>query len=255
MTKAGLTSILNQAHGNVVIQASVDSPYYAAGVVISRWTSGYWRRSRRTYWRSVVEDVLEKRWRKTGYPNRGSDYPVTVKLPADSPLFGTELSLRWSGDSHEQLGVVVSPALEHWVPVIGVEMAWTLTSEDRLDGRFYLELACSKLLSPSPKKTMSLARNLVRVGEVREANKFPVVDENESVLLRVQVVHVVVSGDGDPVNNTQVDWITPDGTISTRSGAGGWASVPYAPTRSGIKLSRPASRPMRRPLRLNSFLM
>ncbi|VVO78438.1 hypothetical protein [Pseudomonas fluorescens] len=222
-----------QAHGNVVIQASVDSPYYAAGVVTQALDV---RVLATDPWKEVLAVVegVEKRWeKKTGYPNRGSDYPVTIKLPADSPLLGTELALHWSGDSHEQLGVVVSPALEHSVPVIDPDMAWTLTSEDRLDGRFYLELACSKLLLPSSKKTMSLARNLVKVGEVREANKFPVVDENESVLLRVQVVHVVVSGDGDPVNNAWVDWITPEGTISTRSGAGGWASVLYTPESDG----------------------
>jgi hypothetical protein len=221
-----------QAHGNVVIQASVDSPYYAAGVV----TQSLDVRVLADPWKDVlaVVDGDEKRWEeKTGYPNRGSDYPVTIKLAADSPLLGTELLLRWSGDSHEQLGVIVSPALEHSVPVIGREMAWNLTSEDRLDGRFYLELACSKLLLPSPKKTMSLARNRVKVGEVREANKFPVVDENESVLLRVQVLHEVGRGDGEPVINALVDWLTPEGTISTRSGAGGWASVPYTPNVAG----------------------
>ncbi|EJM19201.1 hypothetical protein PMI22_02971 [Pseudomonas sp. GM21] len=222
-----------QAHGNVVIQASVDSPYYAAGVVTQSLDV---RVLATDPWKDVlaVVDGDEKRWEeKTGYPNRGSDYPVTIKLAADSPLLGTELLLRWSGDSHEQLGVIVSPALEHSVPVIGREMAWNLTSEDRLDGWFYLALVCSKLLLPSPKKTMSLARNLVKVGEVREANKFPVVDENESVLLRVQVLHEVGRGDGEPVINALVDWLTPEGTISTRSGAGGWASVPYTPNVAG----------------------
>nr|BFE94660.1 hypothetical protein GCM10020185_51960 [Pseudomonas brassicacearum subsp. brassicacearum] len=175
--------------------------------------------------------------KKTGYPNRGSDYPLDVKLPAASPLQGTQLSLHWSGDSHEQLGVVVNPALEAAVPVTGAELAWTLTSEDRYDGRFELQLACSKLLLPSPKKTMSLARNLVRVGDVREANKFPVVDENESVLLRVQVVHFVASGDGDPVINAQVEWKAGAESISTvTTGAGGWASVLYTPQSAGDKV-------------------
>ncbi|MFD2884621.1 hypothetical protein ACFS4T_27330 [Pseudomonas lini] len=80
---------------------------------------------------------------------------------------------------------------------------------------------------------MSLARNLVRVGEVREANKFPVVDENESVLLRLQVVHQLVSGDGDPVVNALIDWITPEDRVATRSGADGWASVLYTPKHAG----------------------
>ena len=222
-----------QAAGNVVIQASVESPYYAAGVITQLFNV---RVLATDPWKDVlaVVDGVETRWEeKTGYPNRGSDYPVNVKLPADSPLLGTGLSLHWSGDSHEQLEVTVSPALEESVPVAGINLSWVLTSADHLDGRFFLHLVCSKLLQPSSEKTMSLARNQVKVGEVREANKFPVVDEHESVLLRVQVVHVVVSDDGDPVNNAQVDWKTPDGTITTRTGVGGWASVLYTPKSAG----------------------
>ncbi|WP_415773519.1 hypothetical protein [Pseudomonas sp. LB3P38] len=222
--------------GKFDIEASVESLYYATGVVTQTFEV---RVLATDPWKDVlaVTEGVETRWEeKTGYPNRGTDYPVNVKLPADSPLLSTELSLHWSGDSHEQLGVAISPALEHPVPVTGAESVWTLTSEDRLDGRFDLSLVCSKLLLPSPKKRMSLARNLVRVGEVREANKFPVVDENESVLLRVQVVHVVVSGDGDPVRNALVDWRTPLGTVSTVTGAGGWASLLYTPNSDGDQI-------------------
>jgi len=68
---------------------------------------------------------------------------------------------------------------------------------------------------------------------VQEANKFPVLDENESVLLRVQVVHLVVSGEGDPVVNAKVEWRTPEETVSTVTGAGGWASVLYTPKSAG----------------------
>ncbi|CAN7696219.1 Ig-like domain-containing protein [Pseudomonas brassicacearum] len=223
--------------GDVEIQASVESLYYASGVLtqtlmVRVLATDPWKDVR-----TVVEGVESPWEEKTGYPNRGSDYPLDVKLPAASPLQGTQLSLHWSGDSHEQLGVVVNPALEAAVPVTGAELVWTLTSEDRYDGRFELQLACSKLLLPSPKKTMSLARNLVRVGNVREANKFPVVDENESVLLRVQVVHFVASGDGDPVINAQVEWKAGAESISTvTTGAGGWASVLYTPQSAGDKV-------------------
>ncbi|WLH13857.1 hypothetical protein PSH58_05760 [Pseudomonas hefeiensis] len=223
--------------GDVEIQASVESLYYASGMLTQTLTV---RVLATDPWQDVLAVVegVESPWEeKTGYPNRGSDYPLDLILSVASPLQGTQLSLHWSGDSHEQLGVVVSPALEAGVPVTGTELAWTLTSEDRYDGRFELQLACSKLLLPSPKKAMSLARNLVRVGEVREANKFPVVDENESVLLRVQVVHFVASGDGDPVINAQVEWKVGDETISTvTTGAGGWASVSYTPQSAGDKV-------------------
>ncbi|MFC6693587.1 hypothetical protein ACFQD2_25155 [Pseudomonas lini] len=219
--------------GDFLIEASVESLYYAAGVVtetlaVQVLATDPWKAVR------AVVDGVEALWEeKTGYPNRGTDYPLDVKFPAGSPLLGTELALHWSGDSHEQLGVAVSPALEVPVPVPGVETGWVLRSEDRLDGQFELSLVCSKLLLPSPKKRMSLARNLVRVGEVREANKFPVVDENESVLLRLQVVHQLVSGDGDPVVNALIDWITPEDRVATRSGADGWASVLYTPKHAG----------------------
>jgi len=223
--------------GHMDVEASVESLYYAAGVVtktlaVEVLATDPWKDL------LVVVEGEDARWEeKTGYPNRGSDYPLELKLPAASPLQGTTLALHWNGDSHEQLGVTVEPALETAVPVSGTGLTWTLTSDDRLDGRFSLELTCSKLLLPSPKKAMSLARNLVKVGQVREANKFPVVDENESVLLRVQVVHVLSSGDGDPVVNALVEWKTADGPISTvPTGAGGWASVLYTPQSAGDKI-------------------
>ena len=219
------------------IEASVESPYHAAGVVTQVFSVRVLATDPWPDVLAVVEDG-EARWEeKTGYPNRGSDYRVTVKLPAASPLQETELSLHWSGDSHEQLGVSVNPALESAVPVAGDELTWVLTSEDRLDGRFDLQLACSKLLLPSPKKNMSLARNLVQIGEVREANKFPVVDENESVLLRVQVLHFIASGNGDPVVNALVEWKIGDEPITSgTTGIGGWASVLYAPQTAGDKV-------------------
>lgn len=215
--------------GTFVIEASVESLYYAVGVETHSFDVWVLETDP---WNDVLAVVEGKEFRweaKTGYPNRGSDYPVNVKLALDSPLLGTELSLLWSGESHEQLGVVVSPALEEQVPVTGAELAWTLTNEDRLDGLFQLSLRCSKLLRPSPEKRMSLARNLVRVGEVREANKFPVVDEQESVLLRVQAVHVVVNAPGDPVVNALVKWVSPKETVDTVTGEGGWASYLYTP--------------------------
>ncbi|KAA0986048.1 hypothetical protein [Pseudomonas sp. ANT_J28] len=222
------------AQGTFSVKASVDSLYYAAGVVVSETLEV--RVLATDPWKEVlaVSEGNETRWEeKTGYPNRGSTYPVNVKLPVDSPLLGTDVWLRWNGDSPEQLGVTVSPVLEAPVPVNEPDAVWTLTNDDDLDGRFELSLVCSKLLLPSPKKLMSLARNVVRIGDVREANKFAVVDESESVLLRVQVVHHVINGDGDPVTNALVDWTTPEGIVSTTTGAGGWANVLYTPQNEG----------------------
>ncbi|MGB8921059.1 MAG: hypothetical protein WCC61_06020 [Pseudomonas sp.] len=217
--------------GDVAIKASVTSPYYASGV---ETTTLDVRVLATDPWKEVLAVVEGNAlpWAQTtGYPNRGSTYQVSVRLP--EVLRGTELAMRWEGDSAAQLGVQVRPELEQSRPVDVADLDWALICQDELDGRFLLQLSCSKLLLPSDRKPMSLARNLVRIGDVQEANKFPVVDENESVLLRVQVVHVVTSGDGDPVNNALVDWLTPEGTISTQSGSGGWANVLYQPSRGG----------------------
>ncbi|RON49032.1 Ig-like domain-containing protein [Pseudomonas frederiksbergensis] len=220
--------------GEFAIEATVESLYYASGVVSTTLPV---RVLATDPWKTLMAVVegSETRWEdRIGYPNRGSAYRLHVRLPADHGLAGSEMQLRWSGDSAEQLGVAVSPVLELPVPVEGRDLVWTLTSEDRLDGQFELSLVCSTLLLPSPKKKMSLARNLVRIGDVREANKFPVVDEHESVLLRIQVVHVRGVDDGDPVVNALVDWITPEGPLPTvTTGAGGWASLLYTPKSAG----------------------
>ncbi|TKJ71263.1 hypothetical protein PkoCFBP13504_29400 [Pseudomonas koreensis] len=215
--------------GEVVVVASVDSPYYASGVYTEPFTVRVLATDPWKDLRAVVEDA-ETAWDANGYPNRGDIHDLQVRLPQNSPLLDTELSLHSSGDSHQQLGVDVSPPLAEWVPVTLPDMHWTLRCDDELDGSFLLSLICSKLLLPSPGKPMSLARNRVRVGDVREANKFPVVDEQESVLLRVQVVHETAFADGDPVRDALVDWHTPEGIITARTGAGGWANVFYPPS-------------------------
>ncbi|WP_213938296.1 hypothetical protein [Pseudomonas sp. dw_612] len=213
-----------------VIEATVESLYYASGVVthqlsVQALATDPWRDVR------VVTEAGATPWaEKTGYPNRGSTYLVTLQLLADSPLIGTGLALQWAGVSADELGVRVQPALEQPVPVTDTQPQWSLACDDRLDGQFGLSLSCSRLLRRSLDKRMSLARNLVEIGEVRASNTSPVVDEQESVLLRIQVLHMIASGNGDPVVNALVDWEGPNGTVSTITGAGGWASVLDRPT-------------------------
>lgn len=222
---------LPDSPGDLTILASVESLYYQSGTV----TRAFAVKVLATDPWDEVTDATGAPWQeKTGYPNRGTSYSLQVKVP--TVLQGTSMSLGWSGDLPEQLGVIVSPSLGEPILVGAADPLWTLTSEDRLDGVFHLQLSCSKLKLPSARKTMSLARNVVKIGEVREANKFPIVDEQESVLLRVQVLHDVASGDGDPVINAQVQWLLPEGgTHRVLTGAGGWASVLYTPKSAGLK--------------------
>ncbi|PKA67599.1 hypothetical protein ATI02_0300 [Pseudomonas baetica] len=219
------------ADGDFFVTASVSSPYYAEGVATHTFgvkvlATDPWREL------LAIVDGAPTEWGATGYPNRGSEYGLLVRLPAGSPLLGSQFSLRWKGDHHEQLDVVISPELDTPVPV-NSDTAWTLDSGDRQDGKFDLSLVCSKLLLPSPSKPMSLARNRLRIEEVREANKFPIVDENESVLLRVRVVHDITAGNGDPVGNALVEWKTPEGDFSDVTGPYGWTSLHYTPTSAG----------------------
>ena len=187
-------------------------------------------------WRDLQEVVegSEVPWaERVGYPNRGSTYSLKLKLPESSPLIGSNFSLRWDGvATADELGVAVVPALDKPVEVIKPQFEWSLACDDRLDGQFNLSLVCSQLLRRSPEKVMSLARNLVMIGEVREVNTSPVVDEQQSVLLRIQVLHQVANAPGDSVINALVDWEGTNGPVRTVTGAGGWASLLDTPTDS-----------------------
>lgn len=218
-----------KAAGDFIIEASVVSLYYEQGV----WTQTFdvlvlgedpWAHL------TVFENNEIRDWIDNSYPNRGATHSIDVMLAADSPLRGSDFYLHWHGDRHEQLGVVVSPPLETAVPMPiddGGTASWTLNCEDRRDGIFELSLGCSKLLLPSPRKRMSLARNRIRIKEIRQAENSPVVEEHESAYLRLQVVHVTDEGDGEPVIGALVKWQTADGVVQSQTGSAGWGSLKF----------------------------
>ncbi|MBV4544499.1 Ig-like domain-containing protein [Pseudomonas triticicola] len=215
--------------GDFILTASVDSPYYPSGEVTLEFSVTVLATDPWVDLRCVVEGQVTP-WSATGYPNRGTDYPIIVRLPADSPWLTTDLSLHWSGVGHEELKVAVNPPLQQPVAFNGDDTLWTLACEDWLDGRFELSLVCSKLLLPSPRKPMSLARNKVRIADTRGPNISPVVENSEKTLMRVQVVHVTDKGAGEPVIDAFVHWQTPEGIVESRTGSGGWASLYYQPS-------------------------
>jgi hypothetical protein len=218
-----------KAAGDFVIEASVVSLYYEQGV----WAQTFdvlvlgedpWAQL------TVCENNEIRNWIDNSYPNRGSTHFIDVMLAANSRLRGSDFYLHWHGDKPGQLGVVVSPPLETSVPMPidgGGTASWTLNCEDRRDGIFELSLVCSKLLLPSPRKRMSLARNRIKIKEVRQAANSPVVEEHESAYLRLQVVHVTDQDDGEPVIGALVEWQTADGVVQSQTGSGGWGSLKF----------------------------
>lgn len=218
--------------GDVVIQASVASPYDVDGVAREDFAVKVLAESP---WLHLVifENGVITEWPEDGYPNRGSAHIIDVSIPRDNPLQDLPISLHWSGDPADDLGIAVEPALGEWQePAAGLR--WSLAAQDKVDGQFGLFLVCSRLLKPSPIKRMFLARNKVEIGEVREADRSPVLDENESALLRLQVIHHTDSGEKNGVIGAQVEWSMPGGkTVHTTSGCDGWAGAWCKPLEVG----------------------
>ncbi|MGE7961113.1 hypothetical protein ACQKPC_01915 [Pseudomonas sp. NPDC089918] len=215
------------------IEASVASPYYESGQVVQ---SLQVRALASDPWKSVgvsFNNTNIATWgEKTGYPDRGGDYRLGAGFSSNSPLQGTEVWLLWEGEPHAELAVTVSPdlAVPVGVPVGGEQwLDWVLHCGDIKDGRFGLRLGCSRLLRTTVPNAMSLARNSVKIGEVREANKSPVVDEGDDVYCMLQVLSL----NNQPVLNARVDWVGPRGTVTSYTGEGGWASVIDKPTEPG----------------------
>lgn len=219
--------------GIFTVVASVASLFYASGVVTQSLEVQVLAKSPWPEVMAVVADKADPWALKTGWPNRGSPYQLLVTVP--DVLVGTTVSLGWDGDSQEQLDVGVSPAIKEEVPITStLQMLWTMINGDKLDGRFRLQLICSKLLKPSPHKNMRLARNEIEIGRVREADKTCVVDENESATVQVEVLHLVAAGKGDPVQGALVKWLLPGGSaVDSTTGAGGWTSFNWQPPSAG----------------------
>ena len=217
--------------GESRILASVDSRYYTSGVV----TESFEVKALATDPLNGVVTIVEaeqRPWTQKGYLNRGTSYSLRIRFPA--VLKGTSVSLNWSGEPADYLGIIIDPEPSTPVPIRDDDLEWTLDSEDRIDGQFFLALNCSHLLRHSSLKPMSLARNVVKPGDVRGPDKTCVVDENESARMSVQVLHETALGDGDPVERALVIWEDPDGAV-TRSftGPGGWSSYLYQPRAPG----------------------
>lgn len=221
------------AAGDVQIQASVESLYYASGAVSQAFEVKVLATDPLQDIRTIIGEGDERPWDQKGYPNRGTTYRLQIRFPEE--LWDTDVTLRWSGDPAEKLGVTVTPPLETAARIgSGGLLEYRFDNEDRDDGQFSLRLTSAHLLESSPAKPMLLARNVVEPGEVRGPDRICVVDENDSARMWVQVLHKTASGTGGPVEGALVFWTEPDGSVTkTLTGTGGWASHSHQPGAAG----------------------
>ncbi|UVK97659.1 Ig-like domain-containing protein [Pseudomonas sp. B21-048] len=218
--------------GEQVIRATVSSPYYQDASVQQAFDVRVLEFDPFNTVQVRFENGPAAIWgEKTGFPDRASSYPFTVVLPEDSPLRDDSIAVHWSEGGYlpEELDVTCTPDFGELIVADSNELAWTLLCGDKLDARFGLFLSSPHLLCDSRSNAMSLARNTFKIGDWREANKSPVVDEGDSVHCMLQVL----SKTDEPALNIPVDWIiSGDKVATTLTGTGGWASVFHTPTQA-----------------------
>ncbi|TWC25672.1 hypothetical protein FBY06_101210 [Pseudomonas sp. SJZ085] len=216
--------------GSLPVQARVDSPFYAQGHALSTINVKAHATDPLKTVRVKFPDMDAAPWgEKTGYPDRGASYRLEVTFGADSPLLNRSVWLEWDGKSPGELGVTAFPDFLHPVTVTSGALVWRLDCEDRLDGEFNLRLKSAALLEPTVLNLMSLARHNLKIGPVREANRVPVVDEQDYVWCMLQVTSL----GNDPVAGVPVEWDTSTGLQRTWTGVNGWASVVDRPAVHG----------------------
>ena len=119
------------------------------------------------------------------FPCLGGKHEFLFLPNHDSPLLGKQVTLQWSGQSCEELGVIVFPEGPQTVESSGVK--WTLDCTNSvMSGDFSLTLDFADLSLAYPPIAMSLGHNRLDIVEVREATVDPVM--GESVRLGVKVL-------------------------------------------------------------------
>lgn len=217
--------------GTLAVKASVESLFYAQGSALHTFSVKAHATDPLKAVRIKFPNMDAALWgEQTGFPDRGATYPVEVLFDADSPLRNLDVWLEWEGKAPEELGVTVQPALLTPVPVTGDALTWRLVCDDSngID-EFGLRLGCAALQRPTVSNAMSLARHSLKIGDVREANRVPVVDEHDYVWCMLRVTSL---GD-QPIAGVPVEWDTSQGLQRTWTGTHGWASVIDRPTAHG----------------------
>jgi hypothetical protein len=158
-------------------------------------------------------------------------FTVRVSASPGSELPDYPLTLIWEGESAESLGITVTPSLDEPVDWKSGEVVWTLDcTHATKDGEFELLLVAKRLQDRSSSNRMSLGLNRYIVGDTRQANRSPVIDQVEHVQVLLQLVEPETR---EGVENVEVEWQTPGGSVTTLTGKGGWTELSYQPTAAG----------------------
>lgn len=218
--------------GLQTVSIEIDSLYYTSGVLNETLEVKVLAADPFDSAQVTFEGGTQSLWgSRTGYPHRGGMFTVRVSASPGSELPDYPLMLIWQGESAESLGVTVTPPLNTPVDWQSGEVVWTLDCTDATkDGEFELQLAAERLQDRSSSNRMSLGLNRYIVGDTRQANRSPVIDQAE----RVQVLLQLVEPDTrEGVENVEVEWQTPGVSVTTLTGQGGWTELSYQPTAAG----------------------
>lgn len=168
----------------------------------------------------------------TAYACRGASHEVTLAFAADHQLADTELTLYWEGqDTPDGLGMSFTPPLEAPNPLQEPGQTWTMACGNLRDSVFDLNVRCSQLLHHSPRQTVALAHNWLRLGETKQPSRFPSVG-GAALPLQAQALSRV-PGVG-AVSGVNMVWSLegkPDQTLST--GPDGWSQYAFYPQEKG----------------------
>ncbi|BBP72539.1 hypothetical protein PHLH6_45430 [Pseudomonas sp. Seg1] len=110
----------------------------------------------------LMFDAFSLNFGRDAYPCHGAVHKVSLRLKPDSPLSGRRVILEWEGESAEDLGVVVTPALELEQTLDGEWLTWELDfKRSTKNSEFSLKLSTGEHQGVTLPLAMSLGHNLV----------------------------------------------------------------------------------------------
>jgi len=122
-----------------------------------------WRKTDLQQELELMFDAFSLNFGRDAYPCHGAVHKVSLRLKPDSPLSGRRVILEWEGESAEDLGVVVTPALELEQTLDGEWLTWELDfKRSTKNSEFSLKLSTGEHQWVTLPLAMSLGHNLVK---------------------------------------------------------------------------------------------